>query len=354
MKTYNLAFDFGFGNSKMAIVMWNRGQARVRTSVIPSVVGLGNTEIGDLSMGSIGRQRRRDLPTEVCIDGATYLVGKNVHLYAEPLQSTDYRRLRGGPEMQALFYASVYNLLGPGQHRANVLVGLPVEVMADAKRSKATLRSLNEWMATRHRFAVEGEEIEFVVHEVQALPQPVGALFAWGMSDSGQWMRGAEALRSPTAVLDIGFNSIDLFGIESAEVSRRYTDGDTLGMRRAAEHLLQQIEDAYGLEFSLHEADALLRESNPAIYTRDGRQDVTSLVDRSLRKAASGILSYVTQPDRWGSGRRFARILVTGGGGAALKDVLVDEFPHCEVLAHPVEANAIGLARYAPRVFQEK
>jgi hypothetical protein len=304
-------------------------------------------------MGGLGRQRRRNLPDEVLIDGVTYLVGENVHRYAEPLQRTDFHRLQGGPEMQALFYANVCQLLGSGRHQLNVLVGLPVEVMADEKRTDATLRSLREWMATRHRFAVEGKEIDLVVHAVKALPQPVGALFAWGMTDSGRWVKGADALRSPTGVLDIGFNTVDLFAIEGGEVARRYTDGDTLGMRRAAEHLLQQVDAAYDRELSLYEADALLRESEPVMIVDGIEVDLRPMVERSLSNAASGILSFVQRPDKWGSGRQFDRLLVTGGGGKAFRSVLHEAFPRAEVLANPVVANAIGLARYAPRVFGE-
>ncbi|MGD1997153.1 MAG: hypothetical protein PVH62_10320, partial [Anaerolineae bacterium] len=92
MRIHSLAFDFGYGNSKMALVVTEQGRARLRTSVIPSVVGIGNTDIGRLSMGGLGRQRRRNLPDEVLIDGVTYLVGENVHRYAEPLQRTDFHR----------------------------------------------------------------------------------------------------------------------------------------------------------------------------------------------------------------------------------------------------------------------
>ncbi len=64
-----------------------------------------------------------------------------------------------------------------------------------------------------------------------------------------------------------------------------------------------------------------------------------ALVAQALGHAASGILSFVRQPDRWGDGRQFDHLLITGGGAEALRPQLQEAFPHGYVLPNPVMAN---------------
>ena len=342
------AFDPGFGGGKLAVVT----PQGIRAAVVPSVVGMGETNVGQLSLGDLGRQRRRGLPDSVVVNDVTYLVGDGVERYAEPMRGMDFLRLRKGPEVRALFYDTVYQALGAGQHEVKLLVGLPVEVMLDDTQAKATLRSLRQWLAVRHDFAVNGEPVTLTVSDVAVLAQPVGALFAWGLDERGAWRRGTESLHATVGVLDIGFNTLDLFAIEGAEIARHYTDGDTLGMRRAAEYLIQAVDAAYDMEISLHKADQLIRNKNPELHTPRGKVSLADLVDEALNRAASGILSFVQRADKWGSGRQFAYQLITGGGAEALRSQIEDAFPRAYIMPNPVTANAVGLARYAQRAFE--
>ncbi len=344
-----LAFDPGFGNGKLAHV----GLNGLSVTVVRSIVGLGRTDIGRLSMGDIGRQRRRRLPDQVAFDGVTYLVGDGVERYATPMAGMDFLRLRDGPALRALFYDTVYHALGPGEHEAALLVGLPVEVMLDERQADATTQALRDWTVGCHQFTVDGQTVTLLVRDVRTLAQPVGAFFAWGLDDRGRWTRGKDGLRAAVGVLDIGFNTLDLFAVERAEIAARYTDGDTLGMRRAAEHLIQAVDEAHDMSLSLYEADAHIRAANPVLYTAQGEVDLRPLVRQALSRAASGILSFVQQPDKWGgNGRQFAHLLLAGGGAEALRIQLRDQFPRGYVLPNPVAANAIGMARYARRVFE--
>ena len=61
------AFDPGFGGGKLAIVT----PGGILTAMVPSVVGMGDTNVGQLSIGDLGRQRRRGLPDSVVINGVT-------------------------------------------------------------------------------------------------------------------------------------------------------------------------------------------------------------------------------------------------------------------------------------------
>jgi hypothetical protein len=100
-----IAIDPGFGGFKVAEVRANQ----VHVDVIPSVVGIGKTDLGQLSVGM--RAARTKKPLTVGFDGIRYLVGANVHLYARPVERLDFKRLSEGPEVRALLYAALWKVL---------------------------------------------------------------------------------------------------------------------------------------------------------------------------------------------------------------------------------------------------
>jgi hypothetical protein len=344
-----ISLDPGFGNVKLATV----SAESTRVALVPSVVGVGETDVGMLSLGDLGRRRRRKQPEQVSAGGVTYLVGEEVARFARPVQRMDFQRLSDGPELRALFYAAVFRLLGEGEHEQAVLVvGLPIEVMADRDLARDILRALKGWMVARHEFSVNGRPASLDVADVLILPQPAGAFFAWGLNDQGKWMRARADLQAPVAVCDIGFNTLDLFAVEGGEVVARFTGGDTAGMRRAAELIITTVQAQYGVDLSLHEADALLQQRRPRLYTTEGEVDLAPLVRQTTDTVAAGIITYVER--RWNKGRQFAHLLFTGGGAEALRSVLLRQYPHGVILPDPIAANALGLARYAVRAFKAK
>jgi len=344
MSMAHVALDPGFGSCKAATVL---DDGRTAVAVVPSIVGVGQTDLGLLSLGKVGRRRSRDKPYTVTFDGVDYLVGPGVAQYAQPVERMDMRRLADGPELRAMLYATLFRLLGSGEGQVALLSGLPVEVMADREVALQTLRGLRAWLMGSHAFAVDGREAKVEVAAVEAMTQPAGSFFSWGLDNAGRWCRANGDLKVPVGICDIGFNTVDLFSVQGGRVLARFTGGDTLGVRRAAELLIQGIQGLHGRKLSLHEADALLRQRKPRLYTPDGEIDASALVQQSLETATAAILSLLEQ--RWGNGRQFAHLLFTGGGSQLLRQALVSHYFHGEVLRGPVTANAVGLARYAQR-----
>ena len=342
-----IGFDPGFGNVKAGMVNHSR-----RVAVIPSVVGVGETDLGLLGNFNVPGVRRqaRAMPDVVEYEGLTYLAGENVADYGRPVERMDFLRLSGGSELRTLFYAVMYRLLGAGEHGPiGVVVGLPVEIMLDREQALATRRELRKWMVGEHRFRVNGEDVALHIEKVDVLAQPAGAFFAWALTDDGQWTRPLEELKRPIAVCDIGFNTLDLFTLRTGQVIARFTAGDTMGMRRAAEHVVRVVRQRCGVNLSLHEADALLRARRPELATADGMVDLRPVVRQSLDAAAASIVAFVER--QWGNARQFSRVLFTGGGTETLRDVLMAQYPHGVALPDAVTANALGLARYAAQVW---
>ncbi len=273
--------------------------------------------------------------------------GHRVAHFARPIERMDFLRLADGPELRALTYAAIGSLLGPGEHDVCLMLGLPVEVMADRERVTATLRELRAWLSGAHCYTLDGNDVVLQVRKMKAMAQPAGAFFAWGLDDGGHWARPASDLKAPVGICDIGFNTLDLFAVEGGQVVARFTGGDTLGLRRAAELLSNQVRRDYGVALSLHEADGLLSDKRPQLYTPTGLADLQAATRQALDAATGEILGFVES--RWGQGRQFAYLLFTGGGAEALRSELTHLYPHGLMLPDPVTANALGLARYAQR-----
>jgi len=348
MKTIRkVVLDPGFGGFKAAEVVGDE----INVKAMPSVVGVGDTDIGMLSLGGVtGRQRRRHLPHQVEFDGLEYLVGERVMDFARPIERLDFQRLSNGPELRALTYATLFDLVDGGAIDLRIVVGLPVEVL-QGPDARAIVKGLRGWLLGEHQFTVDGKEAHLNVHALLPMAQPVGAFLEWGLDLAGQWVRDTADFTLPVAVCDLGFNTLDLFTVKGGEVSARYTRGETLGIRRAATALVEIVKRQHQRDLSLHEADGLLREyvkSGPILLAlAGGTVDVRPFVHSALDVAAGEVTSFIERA--WGNGRQFARVILTGGGCLALGKRLRQQLPHAILLPDSVTANARGLARLAQR-----
>ncbi len=83
-----ISVDPGFGNIKIVLV----GSDEIQVVVIPSVVGVGQLDLGLLSASNLGRRQRQAKPDRVTF-GISYLASENVARFARPVQRMDFLRL---------------------------------------------------------------------------------------------------------------------------------------------------------------------------------------------------------------------------------------------------------------------
>ncbi len=317
---------------------------------ITSSVGVGSLDMGMLTLGDFSKGHRSSRPK--LIEWGTnsrYLVGENVAEFTRPMERLDFLRLAEGPELCALTYAALGLLLGEGSHTISMMTGLPVEVLEDEKLAQKTKRTLRDWLEGIHRFRLDGKDFVLTIERVASMAQPAGTFFAWGLNDQGQWINSAEAFQSMVAICDIGFNTLDVFTVKSGQIVRRYTGGDTTGIRRAVEQIISVLRERYSVEYSLFEADFLLRTNNPTIHIAAGRIDLNDLIIEAKQAAAGAINTFLEA--RWGNGQQFGNTIFTGGGAELLGALITSQYPLGYLMPHAAMANAIGLARYGRRVF---
>ena len=350
-----IALDPGFGSFKAAVV----ADGEPVTISLPSLVGVGQTELGLLSAG-ITRQKKQ-LPHQVVFEnGQTLLAGPHVELYARPSQRLDTDRLGDSPEQRALTLTALGLLLQQLARKTDLsldepldlalIAALPVHVL-QGPDARLVVQALEAWLLGEHSFTLDGQSFHLRIQALKAMAQPLGSFFEWGLNSHGQWQRAAADLKASVAVLDEGFNTLDLFHLAGGQIVRRFTGGETLGMRRAARTMQDLLLQKADRRVSLHEADDLVRQAGNGhraeLLVKGQPLDLKPLARQALDVAAGEVRAYLSQT--WEDGKAFDYILLTGGGSLALGERLRQAFPQAVQLPDPVTANARGLARFARR-----
>lgn len=342
--------DPGFNANKVAEV-----QGRdIFTYALPSSVGLANRHRKDgLTLGGVVRAHRASRqPFRVAFDRVEYLVGPNVADFTHPIDRMDFDRFSDSPELRATLYTALYRIVNGGAHEMALAIALPVEVLQDRDEGDRVERAMRSWLLGEHRFSVDGVETVLTVTALRArIPQPVATWFDWGLDTTGQWIKGTEAMRAPTLIVDEGYNTLDVLVVEGGKISHRYTGGDTLGMRRAAERLIETLQHRHGLILELYKANELIQETvngqQSLVYVRGQAVDVTQEARQAVGALEVDVVNFIDRAV--GKAREAYHVLLTGGGVLALAVRLHRLFPQATTMYEPVLANARGLAKLAAR-----
>ena len=142
-------------------------------------------------------------------------------------------------------------------------------------------------------------------------------------------------------VIDIGFNTLDLYGLKGMKLEPRYTMGDTAGVRRAAEMLQEYIHTEYDVRISRTAANDLLLSDNPIFETAGKGIDLTPVINQVLDAAMTQIADICET--KIGNAKQFGRVLLTGGGSELLRKRILKHFPHALMVPNAVMANAVWL-----------
>lgn len=298
----NFGFDMGMG----ALKLWS---AAGGWQLVSQVASNGH---GHLSDGILGLKNRRR-PMLISGDFGSFYVGDGAHEHGRPVENLDFERLTGAPEMRVLLYAALAQYQaehGPFDEPLNLMVGLPLQMMT-GELAKDYQKGVKNWLKGAHTFEVDGITHTLEVEDVKQTSQPVGALFDYVLDHRGQMIgeRGS-ALLDEVGVISVGFNTVELLVVKERGALERFTRGNTLGVRR-----LLELINRDGL-FSLGELDAKLRAGRLNGELKQAMPVWAREVNGEIEKV-------------WGvSHRRFAKVLIVGGGALLLKDALTVQFAH--------------------------
>ena len=202
-------------------------------------------------------------------------------------------------------------------------------------------------MIGTHRFQINDKDYGITVDKVIVIAQPLGGFYCWAISKEGKFKVSQTELQGRILIVDIGFNTLDLYALKNMELEPKYTTGDTAGVRRAAELLMQHIQREFDVRISRTEANALLLSDHPIFETAGRGIDLTPVINQVLDASATQITDICETTV--GNGKQFSRVLFTGGGSELLRKHMLNHFPFALVLPNAVMANASGCA-YAGRL----
>jgi hypothetical protein len=213
--------------------------------------------------------------------------------------------------------------------------GLPLESLS-GESAQATGEGVQRWLRGAHTWQADGQPYTIEIAEVRVTSQPVGGLFDALLDDEGRFIPARrEWFNQEVGVVSIGMSTIELLVVRSRVPVQRFTAGATVGVRR-----LLELVDGQRL-YSLGELDSLLRA---------GRLDIS----RALPIWQEEVFGRIEK--QWGiAWRRFAAVILLGGGAILLKDTLPYRFGGKAVLPDdPVLATARGLAKLGLMQAQKK
>ena len=309
-----IALDPGFGNTNVCI----DGQVHSVQSAIARPQELGLVAIG---------MRQARSGSEIKIAGQTFTFGEGAWNQGSLHGGLDYTSL-ASVERHALFLGTAANLLPPGKHCFELMVvGLPVPLLKDQTQAEGIFSRLKAWKGN-HQFQKDGQDYTVSIERMKVLAQPVGAYANWLLDENLVPRRNGH--KAEVAVLDIGFNTLDLYVIQGGQVMTRFIGGGKVGVRR----LLNLLNED---ERELEELDSALRRHklHPSHTQMElWLNEILAVMERS-----------------WPNLKRFSAVIPTGGGAmildSLLRNTLISKGAAIYWPEDALNANVIGLWKWS-------
>lgn len=211
----------------------------------------------------------------------------------------------------------------------DLIIGLPIAA-ATGPDAPATTAAVKAAFAGLHQWTADDLPCTLAVGNVGVAAQPVGALFDYLLTMSGDMPADRKLIfrQKEIGILGIGMNTVDLLVTQSGAPVESLTGADTVGVRR-----LLDLTNPGGLYTTAQLDDQL----------RAGTLDTSTSLPVWQREVMNLIET------TWGKlFKRFAAILCIGGGSILLRDALLRRFGGKSWTPDdPVMSTARGLYKYA-------
>ena len=266
-------------------------------------------------------------PMNIRNANGSFYVDAGAHDYGRPVENLDVERFNGTPEMVALFHGAMTKYqqkYGAFNEPLSIVVGLPQETLT-GETADATKENVKRWLKGAHSWEADGEAQNLQVEDVRVASQISGGLFDYLLDDAGKFIAARrKAFSGEVGIISVGFGTVELLAVRDRAPVQRFTAGAASGVRRLLEMLNGQRL------YSLGEMDILLRA---------GKLD-TSTALPVWEREVMGVIER-----QWGtSWRRFAAVLVMGGGAILLRYTLPLKFGGKAYMPDdPVQSIARGL-----------
>lgn len=312
------AVDLGYGHAKYSRV---RGPEVVFDS-FPSFATTGGAAS---SMANGAGLRELDV-VSVNVDGRDYLVGKDAHLIrGASVERNRDANYSASDQYMAMMLGCMWYMQ---QSVIDVLVvGLPMNTLEKSKEAlKARLKGTHvvpEWRTECRDVKIDKTSVE--VKEVLAYGQPVGALLDVCAAHP-------EFQRDNLVVVDVGYNTLDLFGMEDGKPRpdriaawpggvASYIDEVTRSLN--AQVRREHPEMREDLRISSHAYEAAIRTGRP-LRTSLGDLDLAPHIRTAAPRLEGQLDLLAAKLDAYGD---ITRAVIAGGGAPLLHEPFKKRFP---------------------------
>ena len=315
MKLEPIGLDPGFGNVKVA--------TQDSVVVMPSLVAAPR------KVGLAASGLRLAKATIVQVADKEYALGSGAPFRGVAYESIDDMRFVASPTM-ALMLGAIAKALGRHERCIGLMVGLPVSLLQASGQSGDLTRTLRQQLLGPHHIRVDGTPFTLDIRRVWVRAQPLGVWAEWAVAPSGELHPGARKML--VGIVDIGFHTVDLLGVEGGQAHLGMMAGADLGVRVLLEEAAAD-EDLPYYELLRRYSDGSLTPGEDA-----------------LARWASKLGSFIRR--RWADMR--PRLVIIAGGGVALlqQKGLLDHLrravrSEAYVPPDPIAAGARGLCKLA-------
>lgn len=306
----------------------------------PSVVGQGDMIP---SLGTGYRQSTRVADLRIGLNGRNYFVGR-LAIRRSNLAFRALSDMRSeGQELKVLSLSALSLFCSEPSNRFELVTGLPP--------GRMHLRdALVSQLENSHKVTVVNngrvQEIDIVIDKIDVVPQPLGTFWSEALDS---WGQVKNPMSGRVGIVDIGFKTTDFAAIEDGDFIPEQSRTVTVGMSNAYDELSDKLLIEHGLERESYALDEAFIKGSVKVAGQP--VDIKNLRDKSYESLATKIvvelMSFWRIPE-------FDKILISGGGGAALGSYLLPHLPQGGIIADPVTANSIGFLNWANRLWRVK
>ncbi len=237
-----------------------------------------------------------------------------------------------------LFIAALVELarLVPDAQRFRVVTGLPVGFFGDRQQVIEALKGVYQVTVER--------VMEFTVESVVVSPQPFGALFRELLNEQGK-ITNSKVEKGRVGIIDVGTYTTDFVAADELRYVQRLSGSIRIGWSKVIRQVQQALGDLHRLELTPHEVDQALQAGE--VRMRGESVPLEPFTRTAIAEIETAIIARAR--DLWGAGARLDTILVGGGGGPHLFDIIHAVYPHARLLDDAFWANAEGFCRFGQR-----
>ena len=328
-----LSVDVGFGYEK---AIYNSPKNRIQfPSIVKKVAAFENSIIGGSEDYQVSIKEEKDSEITYAYVGVAGLTHRGTRRWED----------KGALDIESIkLLVCTAAVLLDAASDSNLCVGLPLSYYNDLE-IREKLR--NAFRSMKAFVKVGKKEKEVCFSDIKVYAQGAGAYFSSLFNIDGT-IKDEKLLSESIAIIDIGFRTFDYLYVvmgENGHVSLSELCGslEEYGMNRALQITAKNINTKYSASVSANEVEKAIFWNSYSGKLKNPDVAIAPYFEAAKKELVQEIVSELGR--KWqDSVKDLAAIIVTGGGGVELFELIKEQFPKAVLQNDANFANAVGYA----------